>query len=196
MKQKENSRWFFYCEPCGFKKVVEGPEHGMTEIKTSPIPLGVPRQDPKKYTKTEMEDKGWGNRKFWNSNNQKQNTRVKCPKCGRGVTAKALTKTYDEAYKKIDDRKKAEHDLKLKKERLLDGMPDKKRTAFEQQFEKLVGRYLPKNAPSKGNIQEFEKMIDALANKKEKDGSDESKKSVNPRHQAGPSGPEVSGESS
>lgn len=191
----KTERWYFYCEPCGFKKIVEGKDHGLVEIKTAPIPLaGANKPDDKKQNrkKYKLQDE---ERESISPLTKPQKVKVKCPKCGRGICAKALLGAFTTAYQEKEENEKAQKQLSDKRQRMIDGMPDKKRTAFEQQFDKLVGQYLPKNKVNKNNLAEFEKMIDALMQGKMKNESGTDQKEGNdPRHQDGSTGREVSGD--
>ena len=195
MKSNKSQRLYFYCEPCGFKRIIEGQDHGMVEIKSSPIPLAGPNKpDEKKYNKTKTRADG-ENRDMFAPKTRDQRTKVKCPKCGRGITAKNLVGAFVKAYDEKEENEKSQKQLLEKKRRLLDGLPDKKRTAFEQQFDNLVGKYLPKKIVNQGNLEEFEKMIDALMQGRIKDESGTGQKEGDDsRHQDGIAGREVSGD--
>lgn len=55
----------------------------------------------------------------------KQNTKVKCPKCGRGVVVKKLPDVYSNSYDEIDRREQAAKEAQEKKKRIEDGTPPK-----------------------------------------------------------------------
>ena len=68
----------FYCEYCGWKKITNGADvKHLHEIKTSPIPGGVPKFDV---------DTG----KIVDKKVIKQARKFRCPKCGRCVTPRKL----------------------------------------------------------------------------------------------------------
>lgn len=74
----------FYCEICNWKKITDGiGTQELIELKTSPIPGGIPILDP--FT---------GN--VTTSKSIKQKRKFKCPQCGRIVTAKLLSDTLPE----------------------------------------------------------------------------------------------------
>ena len=80
MKNKHSVKLYqFYCEICNWKKIADGSgTQELVEIKTSPIPGGIPKRDPlsgKVVTPKPI----------------KQKRRFKCPKCGRAVFAKLLS---------------------------------------------------------------------------------------------------------
>jgi len=69
----------FYCETCNWKKITDGSgTQELVEVKTSPIPGGIPKRDlesGKTVTPKAI----------------KQKRRFKCPNCGRVVFAKLLS---------------------------------------------------------------------------------------------------------
>jgi predicted transcriptional regulator len=158
MPKRQVERWYYYCEPCGYKKIVEGAKHGLVEIKTSPIPLGAPKK-PTKHAKEDIKEEP---KQDASPKSKPQNTKVKCPKCGRGITAKQLVAAFQNAYEEAEKRDKTQRELEDKKNRLLDGLPKKRRTEFEKEFDKMVGKYLPDKKTSQHNLNEFEKVIDSL----------------------------------
>lgn len=110
--KKKNKRIIIYCEPCAFKTIIEKEDtvNDFVEIKTSPIPGGVPELDPK-TGKTKIKS------------NTKQNKKYKCPKCGRGVVAKELQGAYVTAIKQIEAKNEAQKIEADRKQRLQDGTP-------------------------------------------------------------------------
>lgn len=106
-------RWFIFCEPCSYKKIltVDDPsETDLVEIKTVGTPGGSPFIDPE-TKKVKAKPTVPRPKKF------------KCPKCGRGVAIKQLPEVYSKAYKAIDeDRKKRDEEFE-KKKRIEDGKP-------------------------------------------------------------------------
>jgi hypothetical protein len=109
-------RWFIFCEPCSFKKIVTGdkPGEGLVEIKTASVPGGAPVLDPTtKKTKTKPD--------------LKRPKKFKCPQCGRGVTAKKLPDVYEKAYKAIDEERIKREQEEEKRKRLEDGQPPKRK---------------------------------------------------------------------
>ncbi len=67
--------YIIYCEPCGFKKMVEDPLNvGLSAYPTSPVPGRIPMLDEKGKTETFPDIKLM--------------PKFKCPNCGRTVTLK------------------------------------------------------------------------------------------------------------
>jgi hypothetical protein len=109
-----------YCEPCGYKRIVEVDEHvtDLPEIQTCPVQMKIPYIDPL-------------TRKTVVPAAQPQAPKFKCPGCGRGVKLRDLLKPYADALQRIDDekeRKRLEDDIK---KRLEDGKPPEKKTESE-----------------------------------------------------------------
>ncbi len=70
-----------YCDFCGYKRISDGSDvKDLREVKTSPIPGGIPFIDP--LTKKVVAPKSSSQRK-----------RFKCPKCGRSIMARQIQKT-------------------------------------------------------------------------------------------------------
>lgn len=80
-----------YCEICNWKRITDGSDIGdLFELKTSPIPGGIPELDPE-TKKTVIKKSLPRTKKF------------RCPKCGRGVLPRKIPNPQEEA-----DRKKQE----------------------------------------------------------------------------------------
>jgi len=85
-----------YCEICNWKKVTDGSEiDGLVEVKTSPVPGGVPKFDPIKN-------------KTITPKSIKQLKKYKCPKCGRVVTPRKITNPQEkiDQYNAEQEREK------------------------------------------------------------------------------------------
>ena len=111
MNKKKNNKMIF-CESCSFKIIIQDDMYleSFTDIKTSPIPGGIPAldQDTGK-TKTKQQIL--------------QNKKVKCPKCGRGVVVKQLQEAYSSTIKKIKQKDEEEKFEEDRKKRIEDGKP-------------------------------------------------------------------------
>ncbi len=119
MNQKSKAKMIF-CEPCSFKMILDGDDmpDNLVEIKTSPIPGGIPFIDAKSgKTKTKS--------------NTKQSPKFKCPKCGRGVVVKELQSAYQNTIKQIKDREEKEKIESDRKKRIEDGTPIEKNTELD-----------------------------------------------------------------
>jgi hypothetical protein len=114
MNQKNKAKMIF-CEPCSFKMILDSDDmpDNLVEIKTSPIPGGIPVFDAKSG-KTKVKS------------NHKQNKKFKCPKCGRGVVIKELQAAYTNTIKQIDEKQEKEKLENDRKKRIEDGMPIEK----------------------------------------------------------------------
>ena len=100
-------RWFMYCEPCGFRKIItsENPESDeLTEVKRVKVPGGAPRLDA--VTKKTLTRDSLETTKMF-----------KCLECGRGCTCKRLPDVYAKAYKLVDDRIRKSKEESEKKEK-------------------------------------------------------------------------------
>ena len=86
MKPKKTNRWLMYCEPCGYRRILEEgiKPIDLVEIPTSPIPGGAPKMDP-------------ATKKVKTSDSKDQKRKYKCPNCGRGVSLKDLPPVYQKA---------------------------------------------------------------------------------------------------
>jgi predicted RNA-binding Zn-ribbon protein involved in translation (DUF1610 family) len=92
-------RLIVYCEPCGFKKIIDNEESQLKEIPTSSIQTNIPQLD-------------MATNKTIPSKFKPQSKKFKCPNCGRGVTAKALPNSYAKAIgeKEEEATKRAERE--------------------------------------------------------------------------------------
>lgn len=91
-----NKLYRLYCEICNWKKITDGKDvDGILEIKTSPIPGGIPQLDPEtKEIKT--------------SKSKKQPKKLRCPKCGRVVIPREINDPQTEADEKKEMEKRKE----------------------------------------------------------------------------------------
>ncbi len=111
-KKQVISRWLLFCEPCSYKQIItaDEPGEGLVEIKTSPVPTGIPAIDPQtKKIKTALP--------------LPQPKKVKCPQCGRGVVIRKLPDVYANAFKAVDEITRKEQEALEKKKRIEDGKP-------------------------------------------------------------------------
>lgn len=109
-------RWFMFCEPCGFRKIItaDNPESDeLTEVKRVDVPGGAPRLDP--VTKKTTYRESIPTTKMF-----------KCLECGRGCVCKKLPDVYADAYKSVDDRVRKEKEDADKQRRIDDGTPEKR----------------------------------------------------------------------
>lgn len=82
-----------YCEICGYKRLTDGSDvTDLAEVKTSPIPAGVPFIDPETKKLTVPKPK-------------KQLKKFKCPRCGRVVMARKLAVPEEAQLGRSDDEK-------------------------------------------------------------------------------------------
>jgi hypothetical protein len=71
-------KYQFYCEICNYKRITDGTDiQDLVEIKTSPIPSGIPKRD-------------FETKKVVISKPIKQKRKFKCPQCGRVISPKKL----------------------------------------------------------------------------------------------------------
>ena len=82
-------RYVIYCEICNYKQYSDGSDD-FIEIKTAAIPREIPRLDP-------------ATNKTVFSSPKNQPKRIKCPKCGRGLTPKMVK--YDNEKNRSDGSK-------------------------------------------------------------------------------------------
>lgn len=117
-KKQVIKRWFLYCEPCSYKRIITAEEPNcddLVEIKSSPIPKAGPALDPEaKSIKTPKP--------------AEQPKKVKCPNCGRGVIVKKLPDVYANAFKAVDEETRKKQEAEEKKKRLEDGKPHTRTT--------------------------------------------------------------------
>ena len=109
-------RMMLFCEPCGFKQIIE-PDKMPTdicEIKTSPIQQQIPILDV-------------GTNKTVTKPFKPQPKKYKCPSCGRGVRLKELLKPYADSMNKVDEENHKKTREEQKKKRIADGQPEKKK---------------------------------------------------------------------
>jgi predicted RNA-binding Zn-ribbon protein involved in translation (DUF1610 family) len=116
IKLPQNKRMMLFCEPCGYKRILDIAEtiKDLPENMTSPIQLRIPQLDPS-TNKTVLS-------KF-----QEQPKRHKCPQCGRAAKVRELLKPFSDALKKVDEDKEKQRLEEEKKKRLEDGKPPEKK---------------------------------------------------------------------
>lgn len=110
MNQPNNTKFQFFCEYCKWKKITDGTDlGGIVEMKTSPVPTGIPRrgEDGKMFTPPPLKQK----RKF------------KCPACGYVVIPKVVV----DVQKNSEDKKKMEE--KRQEQETLDSLAHGERLA-------------------------------------------------------------------
>jgi DNA-directed RNA polymerase subunit RPC12/RpoP len=105
-----------YCEPCGYKRIIESdvPPEDLVQIKTSQIQSHIPQFDPV-------------TQKAILKPNITQQTKVKCPNCGRGVRIRELLPVYTKLFEEINEEKERQRREEDKKRRIEDGKPLKKK---------------------------------------------------------------------
>jgi hypothetical protein len=90
-----------YCEICNWCIITNGTEieEKLYELKTSPIPKGIPHLDP-------VENK------VVNKSSQKQIRKFRCPQCGRVIIPKKIKDEQIEinSKKEVKERKSNEQD--------------------------------------------------------------------------------------
>lgn len=112
INKSKAKRLMIFCEPCAYKMIIQNEEsmEDLVEIKTSPIPGGIPEIDLKtNKTKTKPQ--------------KKQAKKFKCPKCGRGVVAKELQGAHAVAIKQQQNKLEAQKIEEDKRKRIEDGKP-------------------------------------------------------------------------
>lgn len=109
-------RQMMFCEPCGFKKIIDFNEQitDLFEVKTSPIQLKIPSLDPV-------------SQKTVQSKFQPQAPRYKCPKCGRLVKVKELLPVYSKLFEQLEQQKVKQKQEEEMRKRLEDGKPVEKK---------------------------------------------------------------------
>jgi hypothetical protein len=60
----------------------------------------------------------------------KDQIKLKCPKCGRGITVRNLPGAYSSTIKEIEEKQKKEHAERERKKRIEDGTPVQRETEF------------------------------------------------------------------
>ena len=108
MRQQKSSRYFIYCEPCSYKKIYEEDSNDLTQIKVSPIPGGCPKLEKGKTVVKKS---------------TKQLSKVKCPKCGRGVVLKPLPEVYAKSFADIEAKQQKAREEFERQKRIEDGTP-------------------------------------------------------------------------
>lgn len=111
MRHQKNNRFFIYCEPCCYKNIYEEDSKDLTQIKVSPIPGGSPKLEKGKTVI----------RKPINPL-----SKVKCPKCGRGVVLKPLPEVYARSFAEMEAKQQKLREESERKKRIEDGIPLKR----------------------------------------------------------------------
>jgi DNA-directed RNA polymerase subunit RPC12/RpoP len=106
----KSKKYMVFCEPCSYKAIIDKDESDLVEIKTSPIPGGIPELDAKTG-------------KTKNKPQKTQSKKFKCPKCGRGIVIKELQGAHANAIKQRDAKIEAQKIEDDRKQRLQDGKP-------------------------------------------------------------------------
>lgn len=141
--QPSNTRTMLFCEPCGYKRIIEtaADAAGLIEHKTSPVQARIPTLDvtANKTVNTWVADPKTGKIdpatgqidpatiQIVNPQMKPQPKRYKCPKCGRVAKVRGLLKPFDDALKQVDERKAKERIEEEKRKRLEDGRPPEKK---------------------------------------------------------------------
>jgi len=131
------NRKVFYCEPCGFRKILEdGDLEKFIHVKTSPIQKGIPLLDPKTNKTALVKNPNTGVPKLDAKGNLiemvtsisvPQPTKVKCPRCGRANVIKGLYDPFAKALKAREEQSIEEKRLADLKQRIEDGKPLEKK---------------------------------------------------------------------
>jgi predicted RNA-binding Zn-ribbon protein involved in translation (DUF1610 family) len=85
-----------YCDYCGYKRITDGSDvQDLREIKTSPVPGGVPQLDPlaKKTVVVALHQPAVESSGQIVPKPSSQRKKFKCPKCGRVIMARQIQKT-------------------------------------------------------------------------------------------------------
>jgi predicted RNA-binding Zn-ribbon protein involved in translation (DUF1610 family) len=145
----KNNRKMLYCEPCGFKKIIEPHQEpsAMVEIPRVNVQRGIPNLDPEtrqtNVAKAPLKDAKMceeleakakrDNSITWSDGiylyatpGVRKNRMYKCPKCGRGVVLRELVTAYVSAFDQLDRRREQERIEKEKVKRIEDGKPHEK----------------------------------------------------------------------
>jgi len=88
-------KYRLYCEICNWKKLTDGKDIDLFEIKTCPVPGGYPKTDPVTKITTPAKSKP-------------QPKKFRCPQCGRAV----IPRKIDDPQNTIDEKKKIENSQK------------------------------------------------------------------------------------
>ena len=90
-----------YCEICNWKKITDGSDIDLFQLKTADIPGGVPKLDPVE-------------KKIVVPKSLKQRKKFRCPKCGRVVVPRKIAnpqEKIDQYHEELEpDRQQAEWD--------------------------------------------------------------------------------------
>ena len=115
-KPNQPKRSMMFCEPCGFKKIIDVNEQvtNLTEVKTSPIQLKIPSLDP-------------ATQKTVQSKFQPQAPRYKCPKCGRQVKVRELLPVFTKLFEQLEQQKVKQQQEEEMRKRIEDGKPAEKK---------------------------------------------------------------------
>jgi len=113
-KQTKNKRLIVYCEPCGYKQIIiEDSDIDLNEIPLADVPGGAPRLNL--VTKKTVDRKSLSRNKTY-----------KCPKCGRGISSKALPEVYVKTIKEREELENKEREQQEREQRIKDGLlPEK-----------------------------------------------------------------------
>ena len=85
-----------YCEICNWKRITDGSDIGdLFELKTSPIPSGIPKLDSE--TKKTTTKKPLARTK-----------KFRCPKCGRGVLPRKVANPQEAIDQKKEEAERQE----------------------------------------------------------------------------------------
>jgi DNA-directed RNA polymerase subunit RPC12/RpoP len=129
MVRRPAKRMMLFCEPCGYKEIVEPNEEpkGLFEIKTSVVQTNLPTIDPMTNKAIHVALPDPKTQQLVNKASRPQPKKYKCPKCGRGVRLKELLKPYATAMDKVDQEKEKARLQQHRADRLKDGIPEEKK---------------------------------------------------------------------
>lgn len=88
----------FLCANCGWKKITESTEIGLAEVKSSPIPRGIPHMDP--VTGDMITPKFL-----------KPKKKYKCPNCGQVISPKTIENPQEVVEQKMNMEKRIQKRL-------------------------------------------------------------------------------------
>lgn len=125
----KNNRNILFCEPCGFKKIIESDIDlaGLIESKTSPIQARLPIIDPAINRVINNWEIDPDKKEAVNKQMKPQIKKYKCPQCGRLVKIRELLKPFSDAFRQVDERKAKIREEEDKKKRIEDGKPPEKK---------------------------------------------------------------------
>ncbi len=88
-----------YCEVCNWKMITDGTEveNRLYELKTSPVPRGMPQLDPVE-------------KQIIVKKPQKQPRKFRCPQCGRVVIPKQIENPQEEINVKNEIKNRKSHE--------------------------------------------------------------------------------------